>query len=190
MSTESRPITTLLARMREGDQMAQQEAMSAVYQEMRRLAGNYMARESKDHTLQPTALVNEAFLRLMGNETPQVNDRQHFYALAARSMRQVLVDHAREKHAIKRGSGGIKVEINEIHAISDSGDTDIVALDEALQKLEQLDARAAKVVELRFFGGYSDKEVAEMLDLSFATVRRDWEFARTWLRRALSSEPE
>jgi RNA polymerase sigma factor (TIGR02999 family) len=119
-----------------------------------------------------------------------VNDRQHFYALAARSMRQVLVDHAREKNAIKRGSGGVKVELNEIHAVIDSGDPDIVALDESLQKLEQLDPRAAKVVELRFFGGHSDKEVAEMLNLSFATVRRDWEFARTWLRKALSDGQE
>ena len=178
-------VTTLLRRMGEGDRAAAGEAMQAVYQELHQLAARYMRRESPDHTLQPTALVNEAYLRLAGGASDNAKDRQHFMAIAATVMRRILVDHAREKKAGKRGLGAQKVELESQHAIA-AGGVEITELDELLTRLDAVDARAAKVVELRFFGGYTDEETAGVLRENVATIRRDWEFARSWLKSKLS----
>jgi len=178
-------LTVLFGRLREGDDDALGEIMSALYSELRALAARRMRAEAQRHTLQPTALVNEAYLRLMGGPDV-INNRQHFFALAATAMRRVLVDHARQRHAEKRGGDRERVTL-ELVPGSEAVDFDVLALDEALTSLAALDARAARVVELRFFGGHTDKEVCEILDENLPRVRRDWTFARSWLKTHLTS---
>jgi RNA polymerase sigma factor (TIGR02999 family) len=185
MSGRSAGLTTLFARLRCGDGDALSDIMAVLYGELRTLAARRMRAEARSHTLQPTALVHEAYLRLMrGPEV--INDRQHFFALAARAMRHVLVDHARQKRSDKRGGRWQRVTLEGAPGL-DAVDVDLLALDEALSDLATLDARAAKVVELRFFGGYSDKEVCAILDQKLPTVRRDWVFARTFLKTRLAA---
>jgi RNA polymerase sigma factor (TIGR02999 family) len=138
-----------------------------------------MSGENAGHTLQATALVNEAYLKLFGDAPVRAQDSHHFFALAARQMRRILVDHARARHAGKRG--GLKVSLDDICTVSAEPDGNLVELDDALKQLEQVDERAARVVELRFFGGYTEDEVAQILEINIAKVRRDWEFARAWL---------
>lgn len=176
---ESPRITQWLERANEGDQEALEHVMDEVYRELHKIAGRVMSSENVGHTLQPTALVNEAYLKLFGDAPVRAQDSHHFFALAARQMRRILVDHARSRHAVKRG--GVKVSLDDVCTISAEPDGNLVAVDDALRELEEVDERAAKVVELRFFGGYTEDEVARILDMNVAKVRRDWEFARAWL---------
>jgi RNA polymerase sigma factor (TIGR02999 family) len=156
-----------------------------MYGELRRLARRYLQRERSDHTLLSAALVNEAYLRLASHEPLQLNDRSHFFRVAAKVMRRILVDHARGRNAIKRGAGALMLELDETVAWSRGRTLDVAALDDALEELGKFDPQQSQVVELRFFGGHSIEETAEMLDVSPATVKRDWETARLWLQREL-----
>ena len=180
MPASGRDLTALFVRMRQGDLDAANAAMSAVYIELRQLAVRRMRGESRQHTLQPTALVHEAYLRLLhGPEA--IHDRHHFFALAAQAMRRVLVDRARQKRSRKRGGGLERITLEGIPG-AEPADVDVLALDEALTELSRLDERASRVVELRFFGGYTDNEVCEILKEKLPIVRRDWVFARCWLK--------
>lgn len=158
-----------------------------LYAELRQVAAGYMRRELPGHTLQPTDLVNEALIRLFGSN-PEANERSHLVALAARTMRQVLVDHARRKHAAKRASSDQRVPLDTVNLPAKKGASiDILALDEALQRLTLVAPRAAKVVEIRYFGGLTNKETAEALDMSLTSVERDWRSARAWLHQHLKA---
>jgi RNA polymerase sigma factor (TIGR02999 family) len=180
MSDSGPDLTPLFARMRHGDADAVNGVMNALYTELHHIAARHMRGEARQHTLQPTALVNEAYLRLM-HGPDVVHNRQHFLALAAQAMRRVLVDHARQKRARKRGGGLERVTL-ELLPGEEPYNVDVLALDEALTALSKLDERASRVVELRFFGGHTDKEVCEILGENLPTVRRDWVFARSWLK--------
>lgn len=173
-------ITNLLNQASQGDRRASDEIISIVYGELHRLASHYLAGERPGHILQTTALVNETYLRLFGTDsTPRLNNSTHFFVVAATQMRRILVDHARSNRARKRS--GVKIPLDEACQVSSERSEDLVALDDALKELEQIDPEACQVVELRFFGGYTDKEVSEILHRNIAKVRRDWEFARAWL---------
>ena len=180
--------TGLLRAWSEGDQGALEELVPLVEAELRRLARIYMARERRGHTLQATVLVNEAFLRLAGARRLRWEDRAHFLGIAARLMRQVLVDHARSRGYQKRGAGAQRVSLDESLLASPGPSLDVVGLDRALDALAAVDERKSRVVELRFFGGLSVDETAVALDVSSKTVLRDWEFARAWLQRELTGE--
>jgi RNA polymerase sigma factor (TIGR02999 family) len=179
-------VTQLLLNWGNGDQASLEELMPRVYGELRRLAGAYLRRERADHTLQSTALVHEAFIRLVQQRDVQWRNRAHFFGIAAQMIRRILVDHARSKRADKRGSGGIKLELNEAMAVSQDNQIDIVELDSALEKLALLDPRQSRIVELRFFAGLSVEETAEVTGLSPATVKREWSTAKAWLFREMS----
>jgi RNA polymerase sigma-70 factor, ECF subfamily len=180
---ESKPvpdITQLLSSISDGDSAAASKLLELVYAELHGLAGRYMSRERVDHSLQTTALVHEAYLRLFGSDNhPKLNNREHFFAVAATQMRRILVDHARRHCAKKRK--GISIELDEAYHVSSGRNEDLVAIDDALEELAKVDPQGCKVVELRFFGGYTDKETAQILGTNLARVRRDWEFARSWL---------
>jgi RNA polymerase sigma factor (TIGR02999 family) len=167
--------------MRQGDREAGDRAVEQVYTELHRIAAGQMRRERPGHTLQTTALVHEAYLRLIGSESLEIRNRGHFFAVASQQMRRILVDHARADQAQRRGGGVEKVSLDQVQLGTETESIDVLALDEALSELERLEPRAAQVVELRYFGGYTDKEVVETLGVALATVRRDWEFARSWL---------
>ena len=168
---------------------AMPEALPRTYDELRRLAAHYMRRERSDHTLQPTALVHEAYLKLAEQDRVQWRNRSHFIGIAAQLMRRILVDHARAHHAGKRGGYDTRIPLDAgIAAAADAG-VDLVDLDGALTKLAALDPRQARIVDLRYFGGLSIEETADALALSPATVKRDWQMARAWLRRALQPLP-
>jgi len=179
-------LTQLLERVRSGEPGAASKVADAVYGELHRLAAYYMRGEAAGHTLQPTALVHEMYLRLLGPDPVRFQDRQHFFVLAAQTMRRVLVDHAREKKAKKRGDGAVRVELDAADGAVPGGDVDVLALHEALEGLQVVDARAARVVELRYFGGYADREIAGLMGESLARVRRDWQFAKAWLHHRMS----
>jgi RNA polymerase sigma factor (TIGR02999 family) len=183
-------VTHLLRAWSDGDETALERLLPLVEAELRRLARGYMARERGGHTLQPTALVNEAFLRLIDARDVRWQDRAHFVGMAARLMRRVLVDHARTRGYQKRGGGAARVTLTEGLAASaePAQDLDLVALDRALEELAAADARKAKVIELRFFGGLSVEETAEVLHLSPDSIKRDWRLAKLWLLRALEGE--
>jgi RNA polymerase sigma-70 factor, ECF subfamily len=182
-------ITELLSSAGKGDSLAAAQLLDVVYGELHRLAGRYMSRERVDHTLQTTGLVHEAYLRLFGtNNPPSLNNREHFFAVAATQMRRILVDHARQNCAKKRK--GISIPIDEAYHVSSGKDEDLVAIDDALKELAAVDPEGAQVVELRFFGGYTDKETAQILGKNLARVRRDWEFARSWLYDRLDATKE
>jgi len=174
-------VTALLNRMRGGDREAGDEVAGLVYEELHRIASREMRHEREGHTLQTTALVHEAYMRLAGSESLEIQNRGHFFAVASRQMRRILVDHARSSGAQRRGGSAIKVELDKLQIAAAERSIDVILLDESLRELERLEPRAAKVVELRYFGGYTDKEVVEALGVSLATVRREWEFARSWL---------
>ena len=183
-------VTVLLRRWKEGDEQALTELTPIVYAELRRLARSLLAKEGQS-TLQGTALVHEAYMRLAGGAHPDLQDRAHFFSVAARVMRRVLVDHARKRQANKRGgTDSVHVPVEnadfELDTPSFGHDLDWGSLDQALDQLTQLDPRRAQVVEMRFFGGFSDKEIAEMLHVSEPTVRRDWVVARSWLFRKMT----
>jgi RNA polymerase sigma-70 factor (ECF subfamily) len=174
-------ITTLLNRMRNGDREAGDKVVGLVYSELRQIASRQMRSERQGHLLQTTALVHEAYLKLVGAQSLEIKDRGHFFAVASQQMRRILVDHARENGAVRRGGGASRVDFDGIQIAAAERSIDVLLLDESLMALEQLDPRAAKVVELRYFGGYMEAEVAEALHVSVATVQRDWEFSRSWL---------
>ena len=187
MSSPPESATQLFARARAGDEGALERLFPLVYDELRGLAGNYMRRENPRQTLQATALVHEAYLRLIPDGKLKWNDRAHFFALVARSMRQILVERARARHAEKRGGAAARpVTLHDELLGEAERSIDVLALDEALQQLGELDSRQAELVELRFFGGLTVEETAEVMSISPATVKRDWSFAQAWLRRQLS----
>jgi RNA polymerase sigma factor (TIGR02999 family) len=185
MTGSDHMITRLLEEWRSGDTGAVTRLMDLVYRELHRLAEREMRREQREHTLQATALVNEVYLRLFGSEPIHLQNRAHFFAVAAQQLRRVLVDHARRVKSEKRGGGRQKLALLEWDGGIEFFDERLLAVDEALKRLEMLDERAAKVVELRFFGGLTEGEAAEALNISVATLKRDWDFARSWLASQL-----
>src|SRR5947207_10888661 len=186
-SVSSHRVTQLLAEWSHGDDAALAELTPLVYEELRRLAHHFMEGQRPDHTLQTTVLVNEAYLRLADQTNPNWQSRAHFFAVAARAMRQILVNYAKSSRAQKRGGGGLKVELDEAALVSPEQSNEIVDLHEALERLAALDSRKAQVVELKYFGGLNYDEMAEVLKISPVTVRRDWEFAKLWLYTDLHS---
>jgi RNA polymerase sigma factor (TIGR02999 family) len=183
---DSKPVTDLLLAWGNGDEGARDRLVALVYEDLRRRAGAYLRRERSDHLLQPTALVNEVYLRLVDHKSVRWENRAQFFGLAARLMRHILVDHARARGAQKRGGAALAVTLEEGAMPSPEPPVSLVALDEALEALAQLDPRQSRVVELRYFGGLSVEESAEVLGLSPATVKRDWTLARAWLHRELA----
>jgi RNA polymerase sigma factor (TIGR02999 family) len=188
MTPGSHEITQLLLAWSEGDREALDRLTPLVYAELRRLAKSYMRKERAGHTLQTTALIHEAYLRLIDAGQVEWRNRAHFFGVAARAMRQILVAMARDRGCQKRGGGARQVSLDEAMMIDEGLDEDLVALDEALGALSQFDARKAQVVEMRFFGGLTEEEIAETLGVSTETVRRDWRLARSWLRLKLTGE--
>jgi RNA polymerase sigma factor (TIGR02999 family) len=178
-------VTGLLKKWSQGDAAALDELMPLVERELRRLAGAFLRRERPDHTLQPTALVNEAYLRLIDQRGPHWQNRAQFFAVAAQIMRRILVDHARAHAAAKRG-GPVRFSLGEADKFGKNPDLEIMALHDVLKRLEEIDPRQSQVVELRFFGGLTIEETAEALNISHATVEREWTMARAWLLRELS----
>jgi RNA polymerase sigma factor (TIGR02999 family) len=179
-------VTQLLINWSNGDQAALDKLMPLVLSELRRMASNYLRRERVGHTLQPTALVNEAYLRLVDQKGARWQNRAQFYGIAAQLMRRILVDHARLKHAEKRGgSEQQRLSITSAEALGTKPDLDVLALHEALEELATIDPQQSRIVELKFFGGLSIEETAEVLGVGHATVERDWKMARAWLRRKL-----
>ncbi len=179
-------ITQLLVAWSNGDEQALTSLMPMVYEELRRLASRHLGRERAGHTLQTTALVHEAYLRLIDQKEVQWQNRAHFFAIAAQMMRRILVDYARARRFDKRGGGARQVSLDEALMVSDERAADVVALDEALRSLAEFDERKSKMVELRFFGGLSIEETAEVLGVSPGTVMRDWTLAKAWLQREIS----
>ena len=180
-------ITGLLVAWGGGDESALERLMPLVYDELRRVAHRYMSRERAGHTLQTTALVNEAYMRLVNWREVRWQNRAHFFAVSAQMMRRILVDFARDRQYLKRGGGSVRVSLAEAAAFTVDRGADLVALDEALDRLAGQDRRKARVVEMRFFGGLSVEEVAEVLKVSAETVMRDWRLAKVWLLRELDT---
>ena len=180
-------ITQLLVDWGNGDQAALDRLIPIVYEELRRIAHNYMRRERADHTLQTTALVHEAYARLIDYRRTDWAGRTHFFALAAQLMRRILVDYARSHTRAKRGGHAIKVALDEAEILSADRSLELLALDEALTKLASLDSRKSRVFELRFFGGLSNEETSTVLNISINTVTRDWNFAEAWIRHEIRS---
>ena len=188
--TSPYPVTELLERWNDGDESARDQLVPLVYEELRRIARRCLAGQRSGHTLQPTALVHEAYLRLVGRGSVNWQSRMHFFAAAAQMMRQILVDHARRHIAAKRGGGAITVVLGEDLALPEKASLDLLALDDAMKRLATLDARQCQIVELRFFGGLSIAETAQAVDISPATTKREWTTARLWLHRAMSQGAE
>lgn len=183
-------VTKLLTAWSQGDEQALEQLMPLVYQELRRLAKRYMAREHPGQTLQATALVHEAYLRLIEQRLVSWQNRAHFFAISAQMMRRILVDRARARHYDKRGGEACRISLDEALVVGPEREQDLVALDDALRSLATLDPRKSRVVELRFFGGMSVEESAEVLSVSVDTVMRDWKLAKVWLLRELSKSSE
>ena len=186
MSIPPSEISRLLAAWRNGNQQALDELTPLVYEELRRLAHHYMSRERPGHTLQTTALVNEAYLRLVDQKVTQWQNRAHFFGIAAQLMRRILVDHARSHAYAKRGGGAHKVPLDDAAVLSPERGAEVIDLDDALKSLAEIDARKCRVVELRYFGGLTVEETAEVLNVSPITVKRDWSVAKAWLLREIS----
>jgi len=187
-SLSQQKVTELLVQWSQGDDAALAELTPMVYDELRRVAHRHLSGQRPGHTLQTTALVNEAYLRLADQTNPQWQNRAHFFAVAARAMRQILVSYARTQHAQKRGGGAFKVDLDEAALVSPEESKEIVELHEALEQLSSRDSRKAQIVELKYFGGLNYDEIAEVLKISRITVRRDWEFAKVWLYTELRSD--
>jgi RNA polymerase sigma-70 factor (ECF subfamily) len=178
-------VTQLLVDWSGGNQEAMDQLLPLVYEELRRLANHYLARERPDHTLQPTALVHEAYLRLVETRSRNFRSRAYFFGVASQLMRRVLVDHARKHRAAIRGGGLTKLSLDEAIDLPDGQEVDLIALDDALNALATIDPRQSRIVELKFFGGLSVEETAELLGVSAATIKRDWSWAKTWLYREI-----
>ena len=183
---ETGTVTQLLNAWRDGRTEAEENLLKEVYSELRRLAQSYLGKERWDHTLQATELINEAYLRFAKGGSRDWKDRHHFFAVAAQAMRRVLVDHARHRGYLKRGSGKKALALDQVPTLADEPSAELVKLDDALTALETVDLRKAKVVELRFFGGFTNVETAEILGCSRATVERDWRLAQAWLYEELA----
>ena len=183
-------ITALLVDWNNGDKSAMDRLLPLVEKELHRLAHSYMRREDPNHTLQTTALINETYLRLVDQRKVQGQNRAHFFGIAAQIMRRVLLNYARDQNRLKRGGKAIHVSLSEALIVPGEKDREIIALDDALNRLEAIDERKAKVVELRFFGGLTVEEVAEVLKVSTVTVLRDWAFAKAWLAREMQNGQE
>lgn len=187
MATSER-VTEMLSELTQGGDQAAEQLMPLVYEELRALARRYMADEQSAHTLQTTALIHEAYLRLAGHSEPAWESRAHFFRVAARAMRRVLIDHARQQRGPRKGGDARRVPFDdEVLAVNDSM-VDLLELEDALEKLSALDGQLAQIVELRFFGGLTVEEVARMLKISPRTVKRDWRLAKSWLHRAMSGD--
>lgn len=184
----SQDVTEMLRDWRNGDKEALERLIPAVYDELRRQAARYLRKERPGHTLQTTALVHEAYLRLVNQNNIAWQNRAHFYAIAARLMRQILVDHARKRQAAKRGGADIKQPLEDVSPMAPDKGVDLVALDEALTRLAAIDPRQSRIVELRYFSELSVEETAEVLGVSTRTVKRDWNVAKAWLRQQISTE--
>ncbi len=180
-------ITALLVDWSKGDKAALDKLFPLVERELHRLAHSYMRKESSDHTLQTTALVNEAYLRLVDQRNTRWQNRAHFFGIAAQIMRRILMNYARDRQRMKRGGGAIQVSLSETDVVSVTKVSELLALDEALDRLAAIDERKAKVVEFRYFGGLSVEETAEVLDVSSITVTRDWNMAKAWLAREIQA---
>jgi RNA polymerase sigma factor (TIGR02999 family) len=185
MPTPETGVTQLLLQWGEGDERALDELLPLVYDALRRLAGSYLRRERPDHSLQATALVHEAYLRLVDQKSVDWKNRAQFFGVAAQIMRRILVDHARARHAAKRGGAGLKLSLSVADRFVPQKDLDLMALDDALNALADIDAQQSRIVELRFFGGLTIEEIAEAIGVSRATVERDWTMAKAWLRREI-----
>ncbi|HEY6230348.1 MAG TPA: sigma-70 family RNA polymerase sigma factor [Pyrinomonadaceae bacterium] len=179
-------VTQLLERWSEGDEEALDHLMPLVYDELHRLAGAYLRRERREHTLQPTALINELFLKLFGQRRANWKNRAQFFGVAAQLMRRILVDHARRHQAGKRGGDRLNVSLRNVGGFGNQPDADLLTLHEALDRLEQIDPQQSRLVELRFFGGLTIEETAEVMQISHATVEREWKVAKAWLKRELT----
>jgi RNA polymerase sigma-70 factor, ECF subfamily len=186
MPTSSGTITEMLLRWRDGDRVALDELMPLVYGELQRLARHYMRRQRPGHTLQTSALINETYLRLVDHKNMPWQNRAHFYAVAAQAMRRILVDHARSRHAAKRGGRAVVVSLDEAAIIANEQAAKLIALDDALTDLAKVSERKSRIVELRYFGGLSMEETAEVIGVSIPTVVREWRSARRLLLRAIS----
>jgi RNA polymerase sigma factor (TIGR02999 family) len=186
MTSTPDEITRLLIAWNQGDQRARDELTQLIYDELRRLARGLLRRERPGHTLQPTALVHEAFLRLIDQSQVNWQNRAHFFGAAARLMRQILINHAEARQAAKRGGEAVRVSLNDVDHSTPGQEIDLIALNEALQHLERLDPRQGRIVEMRYFSGLTVEEIAEVVGVSSATVKREWIAARAWLRRELS----
>jgi len=190
-SASQQEVTQLLADWSDGDERALDKLIPLVQPELHRLAHHYMRRERTGHTLQTTALLNEAYLQLVDDSTRNWQNRTHFMAGAAQLMRRIMVDHARERCSLKRGGGALRVTLDDAALVTEKRSEELLALDEALERLTAHDPRKSRIVELRYFGGLTEEETAAFLKLSDRTVRREWRMARTWLYRALSGkEPD
>jgi RNA polymerase sigma-70 factor, ECF subfamily len=189
-ATSSQPVTALLERWSNGDNSARDALIPLVYDELRRIARRCLSGQSSNHTLQPTALVHEAYLRLAKRDSLGWQNRAHFFAMAAQMMRQILVDHARKHAAAKRGANPVTVVIDDAAAISKAPSLDLLALEDAMQRLARLDPRQCRIVELKFFGGLSIEETAEVVNISPATTKREWATARLWLHHAMSTDTQ
>ena len=187
MTPASQDLTQLLAAWSDGNQAALEKLLPLVNAELRRLAGHYMRRENPGHTLQTSALVNEAYIRLIDQKHVRWQNRAHFYGIASQLMRRILIDHARSNQYAKRGGGAVKVSLDEAAAITEARSAELLAVDEALEKLTAMDARKGRLVELRFFGGLTEEETAEVLGISLPTVQREWRAAKAWLHRMLTA---
>jgi RNA polymerase sigma factor (TIGR02999 family) len=190
MSPSPKDITKLLIDWRNGDKEALDRLMPLVYEQLRRMANNYMRNERKGHTLQTSALVNEAYLRLVDHENIDWQNRAHFFGVAAQAMRRILVDHARSRSYLKRGGAAKQVSLDEAATLAEDRAGELIALDEALKELAKMDPRKSSVVELRYFGGLSLEETAEALEISIPTVTRDWNTAKAWLLREMTKSDE
>ena len=185
MNPSPHEVTQLLNDWSDGDEVERDQLVSIVYHELHRLAHHYMKREVRGHTLQTSALVNEAFLKLIDQRDVRWQNRAHFFGIAAQMMRRILVDYARSRRYAKRGGGTREMSLDEALIVSDERNAEVVALDETLERLAEIDPRKSQIVELRFFGGLSIKETAEVLAISPGTVMRDWTLAKAWLRREI-----
>ena len=188
MTNTSHSVTQLLREWSAGDREALDRLIPIVYDELRQQASRYLRREPPGHTLQTTALIHEAYLRLIDAQEVRWESRAHFFDIAANLMRRILVDHARKQQAAKRGGSDLKLPLDEAIAVEDKQDVDLLALDQALDRLTALDEQQARIVELRFFSGLTVEETAEVLDISPRTVKRDWAVARVWLYREISGK--
>lgn len=190
MADRSSTVSGLLQAWGQGDLQARDELLPLVYRELRQRAAGYLRHERRDHTLQPTALINEAFLRLVGQKRVAWQNRAHFLGVAAQMMRRILVDHARAHRAAKRPHTAYQVALDDHVAVTEPRSCELLALDHALDELTTFDPRMAQIMELRYFGGLSEQEVAEVLSTSRSTVTREWQTARTWLYRRMTASPD
>src|SRR5262245_11166332 len=187
MASSPDEVTLMLIRWSHGEADALDQLLPLVYSELRHLASRALRRERRDHTLQPTALVHEAYLRLIDQRNVNWQNRAHFFAIASQAMRRIIVDHARRHNAIKRGGDNLKVELEAAMLVPGAKDVDVVRLDDALTELAAFDPQQCRIVELRFFGGLSIEETAEVVGISPATVKRDWSMAKAWLHREMQA---